>query len=283
MRLIRFGLSGYEKPGVELEDGTRLDLSETVPDYTPTFFASGGLSHLQAVLAAKPHLPEVPQGMRLGPPIARPHKFIAIGLNYRKHAEEGNHPIPTEPVIFTKATSCICGPNDNTIIPPGSKKLDYEVELAFVMKNKARHLASPEEAIARVAGFMICNDVSERHFQAERGGQWTKGQSHDTFGPLGPVLVTTSALPDHDNLELTLKVNGKVRQNSNTNDLIFSVPYLVWYLSQFMTLEPGDVVTTGTPSGVGNAMKPPGLLKAGDVVELNIAKLGSQRQVITAI
>jgi len=282
MKLIRFGEPGREKPGIELEDGTRLDLSGRGEDYTPDFFASGGLARLAEVAADAGGLPRAPEGARLGPPVARPHKFLAIGLNYRKHAEEGGHAIPTEPLLFAKATSCIMGPDDDILVPQGSKKLDYEVELAFVMRDTVRNLAAEREAMAHVAGFTICNDVSERHFQSERGGQFTKGKSADTFGPLGPWLVTADALPDHGRLRLTTYVNGELRQDSNTSDLIFSVAHVVWYLSQFMTLEAGDVVTTGTPSGVGNRMTPPGLLQPGDKVELNIDKLGTQTQTVRA-
>lgn len=282
MKLIRFGEPGREKPGIELEDGTRLDLSGRVEDYTPDFFASGGLARLAEVAADAGGLPRAPEGARLGPPVARPHKFLAIGLNYRKHAEEGGHAIPTEPLLFAKATSCIMGPDDDILVPQGSKKLDYEVELAFVMRDTVRNLAAEGEAMAHVAGFTICNDVSERHFQSERGGQFTKGKSADTFGPLGPWLVTADALPDHGRLRLTTHVNGELRQDSNTSDLIFSVAHVVWYLSQFMTLEAGDVVTTGTPSGVGNRMTPPGLLQPGDKVELNIDQLGTQTQTVRA-
>ena len=282
MKLIRFGEPGREKPGIELEDGTRLDVSGRVEDYTPDFFAGNGLDKLRKVAENPADCPPVPEVARLGPPVARPHKFLAIGLNYRKHAEEGGHDIPTEPLLFAKATSCVMGPNDDILVPQGSKKLDYEVELAFVMGATVRNLASEDGAMAHVAGFTICNDVSERHFQSERGGQFTKGKSADTFGPLGPWLVTADALPDHGRLRLTTHVNGELRQDSNTSDLIFSVAHVVWYLSQFMTLEAGDVVTTGTPSGVGNRMTPPGLLQPGDKVELNIEKLGTQTQTVRA-
>jgi 2-keto-4-pentenoate hydratase/2-oxohepta-3-ene-1,7-dioic acid hydratase in catechol pathway len=220
--------------------------------------------------------PVVPKDIRLGPPIARPYKFIAIGLNYRKHAAEVGAEIPKEPIVFTKHTTSICGPTDEVIIPKGSTKLDYEVELAFVMKSKLRYLEKESDALKYVAGFTICNDVSERSFQLERGPTWVKGKSADTFGPLGPYLATTDEVPDYDNLPISLKVNGEKRQDSNTNDLIFGVPHLVWYISQFFTFEPGDVVTTGTPSGVAQGMKPPRWLKAGDVMELTIARLGTQ-------
>ena len=280
MKLIRFGEPGREKPGVEQDSGQRVDLSDAIDDYTPEFFASGGLERVKALVAGGTKFPSVSAGMRLGPPVARPHKFIAIGLNYRKHAEEMGLPIPSEPVIFTKLTSCIMGPNDDVIVPKGSTKLDYEAELAFVMKDKVRYLASEQEALAHVAGFTICNDVSERNFQQERGGQWVKGKSCDTFGPLGPCLITTDAVQDYGKLEISLTVNGEVRQSSNTDDMIFAVPYLVHYLSQFFTLEPGDVITTGTPSGVAGGMKPPKFLKAGDKVEVTFAKLGTQSQTV---
>jgi 2-keto-4-pentenoate hydratase/2-oxohepta-3-ene-1,7-dioic acid hydratase in catechol pathway len=282
MKLIRFGERDREKPGIEQDDGSRLDVSDHIPDYTPDFFACGGLERLKELAAKAEGLPAVPKGTRLGPPIARPYKFLAVGLNYRAHAEEGGHAIPSEPLIFTKATSCIMGPDDDILVPRESQRLDYEVELAFVMKDKVRYLEREQDAPAHIAGFTICNDVSERHFQQERGGQFIKGKSCDTFGPLGPVLVTTDALPDHGDLELTTRVNGEVRQHSTTADLIFSVPHLVWYLSQFMTLEPGDVIATGTPSGVGSRMDPPGLLQPGDKVELSVAKLGTQTQTVRA-
>ena len=278
MRLIRFGSPGQERPGIEKENGERIDVSYHLVDYTPEFFASGGLDRLKQIVAEGKHLPAVPKDARLGPPVARPHKFIAVGLNYRKHAEETNNPIPTEPVLFTKATSCLSGPNDEIVIPRGSLKLDYEVELAFVMTKKASYLESEAEAMNHVGGFMVCNDVSERHFQSERAGQWMKGKGCDTFGPLGPVLVTTDELKDYGKLAISLTVNGETRQSSNTDDMIFTVPHIVWYISQFMTLEPGDVITTGTPSGVASGMKPQGWLKAGDVVEATIEKIGTLSQ-----
>ncbi len=281
MKLIRFGEPGAEKPGIEQEDGTRRDVSGQVSDYTPEFFASGGLEKLAEVADKADQCPEVPASTRLGPPVARPLKFLAIGLNYKNHALELGGSIPDEPVIFSKATSCICGPDDHTLMPRGSEKLDYEVELAFVMKDTVRNLASESEALAHIAGFTICNDVSERFNQLERGGQWVKGKSADTFGPLGPWLVTTDALPDFGNLEVSTKVNGAYRQRSSTSDLIFSIPHCLWYLSQFMTLEAGDVVTTGTPEGVAVGMNDPeAFLKPGDKVEVSVAKLGTQTQLV---
>ncbi|HEX7926074.1 MAG TPA: fumarylacetoacetate hydrolase family protein [bacterium] len=282
MKLIRFGEAGREKPGVELPDGTRLDVSDHINDYTPDFFAYGGMEKLKSVANAK-LCPAIKGTPRLGPPCARPNQFIAIGLNYRKHAEEMGAKIPTEPEIFVKLTSSICGPNDDILIPPSSTKMDYEVEIAFVMKNKLRYLDDKKKAMEHVAGFLICNDVSERDFQ-HRGSQWVKGKSHQNFGPLGPWIVQTEELPDMHNLELSLKVNGQTRQSSNTNDLIFDLNHIVWYCSHFFTLEPGDVITTGTPSGVAGGMKPPGFLKAGDQVETTIAKLGTQRnKVVQAV
>ncbi|MCZ6473988.1 MAG: fumarylacetoacetate hydrolase family protein [SAR324 cluster bacterium] len=281
MKLIRFGEPGAEKPGFEQEDGTRRDVSGEISDYTPRFFADGGLDKLRELAAHPDDCPQVPAGTRLGPPVARPHKFLAIGLNYKQHAKEVGSEIPSEPVVFTKATSCICGPDDPTLLPRGSEKLDYEVELAFVIKDTVRNLASEADALAHIAGFTICNDVSERHHQLEQGGQWVKGKSADSFGPLGPFLITPDDLPDFANLEVSTKVNGAFRQKSNTNDMIFSVPHCLWYLSQYLTLEPGDVVTTGTPEGVAVGMNDPAaFLKSGDKVEVSIAKLGTQTQLI---
>jgi 2,4-didehydro-3-deoxy-L-rhamnonate hydrolase len=276
MKLIRFGAPGRERPGVLLDDGTRLDLSRHIQDYTPEFFASGGVGRVAELAKARQQTPTADPGERLGSPIARPHKFIAIGLNYRKHAAEMNAPIPKEPEIFTKLTSSICGPNDGIRVPKTSSKLDYEVELAVVMRDRVEDLASEGEALAHVAGYLICNDVSERDFQ-HRGSQWVRGKSHESFGPLGPWLVTPEEVGDPHKLELSLKVNGKVRQSSNTSDFIFNVPHVIWYCSQFFALEPGDVITTGTPSGVAGGMKDPNaFLKPGDTVEVTIAKLGTQ-------
>ena len=283
MRLIRFGAPGRERPGVILPDGTRLDLSDHIQDYTPEFLAAGGLERLSKLITEHGRdCPPADRKERLGPPIARPNKFIAIGQNYRAHVEETGQELPKEPPVFTKQSSCICGPNDDVIIPKGSTKLDYEVELAVVIKTKLRYLEKEADAMKYVAGFTICNDVSERNFQLERGPTWTKGKSADTFGPLGPYLTTAEDVPDYGNLGISLKVNGETRQNSNTSDLIFGVPHLVWYISQFFTLEPGDVITTGTPSGVALGMKPPRWLKAGDVLELAIEKMGTQTQHVVA-
>lgn len=278
MKLIRFGEPGREKPGVQLKDGTRLDVSAHISDYNPDFFAAGGTARLPEIIADRKTCPTVAPSVRLGPPVARPHKFIAIGLNYRKHAAEVGAKIPTEPEVFTKHTSCICGPNDAIEVPQGSTKLDYEIELAFVMGSRVKNLADKADALQHIAGYMICNDVSERDFQM-RGMQWTRGKSHDTFGPLGPWLVTPDEVGNPHDLKVTLKVNGKTRQDSNTNDFIFNVNHMLWYVSQFMTLEPGDVITTGTPSGVAAGMgDQAAFLKDGDVVELAIDKLGVQTQ-----
>jgi 2,4-diketo-3-deoxy-L-fuconate hydrolase len=280
MKLMRFGELGHEKPAVELADGTRLDVSDQIGDFGPDFFAYGGMERLKAV--ATPKLcPPVKTGQRIGSPVARPHSFIAIGLNYRKHAEETGNKIPTEPEVFIKMTTCIGGPNDDIVQPRKSTMLDYEVELAFVIKERALYLASESESPKYIAGFLTCNDVSERGFQRS-GSQWTKGKGCPTFGPLGPWLLPTEEIGDYHNLDVSLKVNGKTRQNSNTNDLIFNINHIVWYLSQHMILEPGDVVCTGTPSGVALGMKPPEWLKPGDKVETTIAKLGSQTNTVVA-
>jgi len=280
MKLMRFGEPGHERPAVELDDGTRLDLSDQIPDFGPGFFACGGMEHLKSVATAR-NCPPVKAGLRVGPPVARPHSFLAIGLNYRKHAEETGATLPKEPEVFVKLTSCISGPHDDIVQPRKSGKLDYEVELAFVMKNRAQYLASEADARQHIAGFLVCNDVSERGFQ-HSGSQWTKGKGCQSFGPLGPWLLPTEEVGDYHNLPVTLKVNGQVRQNSNTNDLIFNVNHIVWYLSQHFILEPGDIVTTGTPNGVAAGMKPPAWLAPGDKVETSIAKLGTQNNVVRA-
>lgn len=279
MKLIRFGEPGEERPGVLQDDGSIVDVSHHIHDYTPDFFAAGGVEQARALVAGG-KCPRVDGSPRLGAPVARPHKFVAIGLNYRKHAAEVGAEIPSEPEIFTKHTSCICGADDGIIVPKTSTKLDYEVELAFVVGSRIQDLSSTEGALDHVAGYLICNDVSERDFQF-RGSQWVRGKSHDSFGPLGPWLVTPDEVGDPHALELELKVNGQVRQSSNTSDFIFDLPHIIWYTSQFFTLEPGDVVTTGTPSGVAIGMKDPAaFLKKGDKVEVSISKLGQQTQVV---
>jgi len=276
MKLFRFGLPGAEKPGVLLDDA-RLDVSAFGADYDEAFFESGGLARLRAWLAVHaPECPRVADEVRLGAPIRRPSKIVCIGLNYRKHAEETGAAIPAEPILFFKSTTALCGPNDALILPKGSRKTDWEVELAVVIGKTARHVAV-DDALAYVAGYALHNDYSEREFQLEHGGQWVKGKSCDTFAPLGPYLVTPEELA-HDALELWLNVNGERLQTGNTSDMVFGVPELVSYVSRFMTLLAGDVISTGTPAGVGLGCKPPRFLRAGDVVELGIQGLGSSRQ-----
>ena len=283
MKLIRFGDPGRERPGVQLPDGTRLDTSAGTGDYDEAFFGGDGLSRLSAWLARDgDRAPRVPDGVRLGPPIARPSKIVCIGLNFRDHAAESGMDLPAEPVVFFKSTSSIAGPNDAVIIPKGASKLDWEVELALVIGRRAAHV-EPNDAASHIAGFVLHNDYSERAFQLERGGQWVKGKSADTFAPLGPWLATTDEIPDSRQLGMWLTVNGEPRQQSTTANMIADVFTLVSYVSQFMTLLPGDVITTGTPAGVGLGMKPePRYLKAGDVVELGIDGLGCARQTVVA-
>jgi 2,4-diketo-3-deoxy-L-fuconate hydrolase len=279
MRLIRFGAAGAEQPGIETPAGRRLDCSALVGDYDRAFFAGDGLARLAAIAGQPQALPAVPAGARLGAPIARPGKVICIGLNYRDHAAESGLPVPSEPIVFLKGANTVVGPFDEVMIPRLSQKTDWEVELAVVIGHQARYLASVADAAGSIAGYCVSNDVSERHFQLERGGQWTKGKSCDTFNPLGPWLVTSDEVPDPQALAMRLDVNGQRRQTGNTRTMVFGVFELVHYLSQFMTLEPGDLISTGTPPGVGLGIKPtPVYLKAGDVMELEIAGLGIQRQ-----
>ncbi|WP_348798071.1 fumarylacetoacetate hydrolase family protein [Flavobacterium adhaerens] len=277
MKLIRFGEVGKEKPGVLLND-KRLDVSSIVADYNEAFFENNGIQKLQQALKIDTSFPEVSNDVRLGSPVTRPSKLICIGLNYVDHCEETNAPIPAEPIIFFKSTTSLCGPDDNLIIPKGSEKTDWEVELAFVVGKKASYV-SEAEAMDYVAGYCLLNDYSERAYQLERGGQWAKGKGCDTFAPLGPVLATPDEVGDVNNLSMWLTVNGKKYQDSNTSNLIFKIPFLVHYLSQFMTLLPGDVISTGTPPGVGLGIKPePVYVKAGDVIELGIEGLGTSKQ-----
>ncbi|MEA3425287.1 MAG: fumarylacetoacetate hydrolase family protein [Bacteroidota bacterium] len=280
MKLIRFGEPGKEKPGVHV-DGKNYDLSGLVNDYDEAFFANDGIGRLSALLSKRTELRQLPEGTRLGCPVARPSKILCIGLNYAKHAKETNAPIPNEPILFMKATSSVSGPNDPIIIPKDSVKTDWEVELAFVIGKKASYV-DESEAMDYVAGYCLHNDVSEREFQLERGGTWDKGKGCDTFAPLGPWMVTSDEIPDPHNLRLWLSVNGVMMQDGNTDDLIFSIPQLVAYISRFMTLLPGDIVSTGTPAGVGLGCNPPVYLKPGDVVELGIDGLGSSRQNLVA-
>ncbi|MEZ0182193.1 MULTISPECIES: fumarylacetoacetate hydrolase family protein [Flavobacterium] len=277
MKLIRFGEAGKEKPGI-LIDEKRFDVSSIVTDYNEAFFEENGLEKLKKVLESNPVLPEVDASVRLGSPVARPSKIICIGLNYVDHCHETNAPIPTEPIIFFKSTTSLCGPNDNLIIPKNSEKTDWEIELAFVVGKKASYVEEAE-ALDYVAGYALLNDYSERAFQIERGGQWAKGKGSDTFAPLGPFLATQDEIEDVNNIPMWLTVNGKKFQNSNTSNLVFKIPFLVHYLSQFMTLLPGDIISTGTPPGVGLGIKPePIYIKAGDVIELGMDGLGSSKQ-----
>lgn len=259
-----------------------MDVSGFVSDYDEHFFASGGLESLQTWLRANESTaPRVSPAIRLGPPVFKPSKIVCIGLNYRDHAAETGQPIPAEPVIFFKATTSLAGPNDPVIIPRDSTKLDWEVELAIIVGKKAGYV-SKERSMEYVAGYALHNDYSERAFQLERGGQWVKGKSADTFAPLGPFLATPDEIPNPSDLRMWLKVNGEIRQKSSTREMIFDVPAIVSYLSEFMTLLPGDVISTGTPPGVGLGMKPPQYLRPGDVVELGIEFLGESRQQIVA-
>ena len=278
MRLIRFGAPGEEKPGIQLRSGACLDVSRVEADYDEAFFASGGLARLEAWLERHAETaPQVDPATRLGPPIARPSKIVCIGLNFRDHAAESGMEIPREPVLFFKSTTALVGPNDPVAIPRGGSKVDWEVELAVVIGTRASYVER-ESACDFVAGYALHNDYSERGFQLERGGQWVKGKSADTFAPLGPFLATRDEIPDPQVLDMWLKVNGEFRQRSTTANMIFDVPTLVSYVSHFMTLLPGDVISTGTPAGVGLGMRPPTYLAAGDVLELGIAGLGESRQ-----
>ena len=277
MKLLRFGESGAEKPGI-LINGMRKDLSAHFNEWDRTFFRDNGLDKLQKVINTH-ELPNVDENMRWGSCIARPGKVVCVGLNYSDHAKESGMPIPTEPIVFQKGANTVVGPYDNIIIPRGSEKTDWEVELGVIIGTDARYLSSPDEAPDYIAGYCISHDVSERAFQLERGGQWTKGKSSDNFNPLGPWLVTKDEVEDVNNLSLELSVNGQQMQKGNTGKMIFNAYYLVHYLSQFMTLEAGDLITTGTPPGVGMGKTPPQYLKAGDVVALSVEGLGVQRQV----
>lgn len=282
MKLIRFGQVGSEKPGVQLEDGTRIDVSDFGQDYDEHFFGSDGLERLADWLNTnKSSCPKVEVNARLAAPLTRPSKIVCIGLNYAKHAEEAGMTIPKEPVLFFKATSAIVGPNDDVVIPKGSLKTDWEVELGVVIGKKASYVTE-EEAMNHVAGYVLHNDYSERAFQIEREGQWVKGKSCDTFAPLGPFIATKDEISDPHNLNLWLNVNGEQLQNSNTSDFVFDIPTSISYISQFMTLLPGDVISTGTPFGVGLGFNPPRYLKPGDVVELGIDGLGSSKQLAKA-
>ena len=280
MKLIRYGDAGREKPAVIINDGW-FDVSGYVDDYNEKFFENDGLSSLKKIIDER-SLKPVPVNTRLGSPVARPSKIICIGLNYSDHAKESNMQLPAEPVIFFKATSAIVGPNDDLVIPKNSVKTDWEVELAVVIGKKASYI-DEGDALNHVAGYVLHNDYSEREFQLERSGQWVKGKSCDTFAPLGPWLATRDEVADVNNLRLWLTVNGRIMQDGNTKNLVFTVPHLVAYVSRFMTLLPGDVISTGTPAGVGMGQKPaPVYIKPGDVIELGIDGLGSSKQTARA-
>lgn len=279
MRLIRFGQPGNEKPGILDENGNIIDVSEVVPDFDEQFFGGSGVEKLRSWFKENAENAARVEGeFRFGSPIKRPGKIVCIGLNYIDHARESKMDPPKEPIVFFKATSSITGPNDSLIIPKGSQKTDWEVELAIVIGKRASYV-SEEEAMDHVFGYVLHNDYSERHFQLERLGQWVKGKSCDSFAPLGPFVATKDEIKDVHNLKLWLKVNGELKQNGNSSNLIFNVPFLVSYLSQFMSLLPGDIISTGTPAGVGLGFNPPQYLKEGDVVELGIDGLGSSKQV----
>nr|WP_062341548.1 fumarylacetoacetate hydrolase family protein [Herbidospora sakaeratensis] len=277
MKLCRLGSPGEERPCVVDPEGTVFDLSSLTRDIDGAFLAGGGIERVRAALAAG-ELPRAASGQRVGAPVARPGKVVCIGLNYSDHAEETNAAVPAEPVVFMKAPGTVVGPDDEVLVPRGSVKTDYEVELAIVIGATARYLASPDEAAGVIAGYAVVNDVSEREFQLERGGQWDKGKSCETFNPMGPWLVTPDEVGDPQALGLRVWVNGELRQNGNTKNQIFGVHHVVWYLSQFMVLEPGDVVNTGTPAGVALGRGADAYLRAGDVVEVEIDGLGRQRQ-----
>lgn len=279
MKLLRFGAVGAERPGILASDGVIRDLSSVIADIDGPALSAEGLEILHRVDILS--LPKVPQDVRIGPCVANPSKFICIGLNYADHAAESNLPIPEEPIVFQKAVSAICGPNDDVIMPKTATSLDWEVELGLVIGKRARNV-SIQEASEHIAGYCVVHDVSERSYQTNRGGQWTKGKSADTFGPIGPWLVTTDEVTDVGNLDMFLKVDGVTRQSGSTRTMIFRPDFLVSYVSEFMTLVPGDIVATGTPPGVGLGMKPPVYLSVGQSIHLGIEGLGEQRQTVVA-
>ena len=277
MRLLRVGEPGRERPCVGREDGTVVDVSSLVDDFDGGFLAGGGVERLRAEMSSRTDLPVVDvDAERIGPCVARPPKVVCIGLNYVDHAEESGQPVPTEPVVFFKAANTVVGPYDDVHIPRTSEKTDWEVELGIIVGSTARYLPDEAAAVDAIAGYAVSHDVSERAFQLERGGQWVKGKSCETFNPLGPWLVTPDEVDDVQKLAMSLTVNGETRQSGSTADMIFSAAHVVWYLSQFMVLEPGDLINTGTPAGVGMARRQ--YLRAGDVTELEVEGLGRQRQ-----
>lgn len=282
MKLIRFGAEGNEKPGVQLEDGTRIDVSAFGQDYNEEFFGGNGLEQLENWLKTnQDSCPKVSKDERLGVPLTRPSKIVCVGLNYAKHAAEAGMTVPKEPVLFFKSTTALCGPNDHVIIPKNSEKTDWEVELAIVIGKKASYVEE-KDAYNHIAGYVLHNDISERAFQIEKEGQWCKGKGCDTFAPVGPFIATKDEVKDPNNLELWLDVNGERLQHSSTSDFIFNVQEVVSYISQFMTLLPGDIISTGTPFGVGLGFNPPRYLKSGDVMELGIEGLGTSKQIVKA-
>ena len=282
MKLIRFGEKNKEKPGIQLDDDQRIDISSFINDYDENFFYKIGIEKLRNWLNKnKEKCPIIDNNIRIGPPISRPSKIVCVGLNYAKHAAESGMDIPDEPVLFFKSSSAITGPYDPIIIPKNSSKTDWEVELAIVIGRKASYV-SKEDALNYIAGYVLHNDVSEREFQIERSGQWVKGKSCDSFAPIGPFIATADEIENPNNLNLWLKVNGEEMQNSNTSDFIFNIEEVVSYISQFMTLIPGDIISTGTPFGVGLGLNPPKYLKEGDIVELGIEGLGISKQTCIA-
>ena len=282
MKLIRFGEKNKEKPGIQLDDDQRIDVSSFIDDYDENFFYKIGIKKLRNWLNKnKEKCPIIDNNIRIGPPISRPSKIVCVGLNYAKHAAESGMDIPNEPVLFFKSSSAITGPYDPIIIPKNSSKTDWEVELAIVIGRKASYV-SKEDALNYIAGYVLHNDVSEREFQIERSGQWVKGKSCDSFAPIGPFIATADEIENPNNLNLWLKVNGEEMQNSNTSDFIFNIEEVVSYISQFMTLIPGDIISTGTPFGVGLGLNPPKYLKEGDIVELGIEGLGISKQTCIA-
>lgn len=279
MKLVRFGALGAEKPGIVDAAGKIRELPGHIPDFTGAHLSPASLDKIRKIDPTS--LPLAPDGVRIGAPVSGTRTFIAIGLNYADHARETGQDIPTEPILFNKAASAICGPYDDVMYPKNSDRMDWECEIAFVIGSRARYVEKAE-ALKYIAGFMICNDVSERRFQTKRNGQWVKGKSAETFGPLGPWLVTPDEIQDPQNLAMTLDVNGANKQTGSTATMIFKIPELLAYVTEFMVLEPGDIITTGTPPGVGSAKKPPEYLQAGDVMTLRIEGLGEQRQTVVA-
>jgi 2-keto-4-pentenoate hydratase/2-oxohepta-3-ene-1,7-dioic acid hydratase in catechol pathway len=279
MKLVRFGASGAEKPGLVDAHGMIRDLSGYISDFTGATLSPTSLASLRGL--DPDALPLAPVGARIGPPVAGTRNFVAIGLNFADHAKETKQEIPSEPILFSKAPNCIVGPNDDVMYPKDAVNMDWEVEIAFVVGTRARYVTEAD-AMAYIAGFCVCNDVSERRFQVKRGGQWVKGKSAETFGPLGPWLVTPDEIADVGNLAMSLDVNGVRKQTGSTKTMIFSIPFLLSYITQFMVLDPSDVVTTGTPPGVGSARDPREYLQAGDVMTLEVQGLGKQRQTVVA-